>query len=685
MKSVKTLYLAIFLFILGVIFKNWFLGEAIIGGDWPYYYRETLQEFTFFPVTWNPEFNNGLGGVDSVYFLNTFQNFTVLLSQMFHIPWVVIYKIFWFGLFIALSVIATITLLKITIPNARYWQLLTGATIFVSNTYILMVVGGGQMGVALSYSLAPLVLATFLKQIHESNSLGAQIKNSREAGSRSARQISNFKLSLIAGLVLASQVMFDPRIAYITMIATGLYFIFNFLIKPTQGIKFLYSLLLTFVLPIIIVLLIHASWVLPLFLFRHNPIGDLGEAYTGSGIVQFLSFAHFSDALALLHPNWPDNLFGKTYFMRPEFILIPIVAFASLLFLNFAERRRILFFILIGLLGAFLSKGANEPFGEIYIWLFDHVPGFVFFRDPTKFYVLIALAYSILIPWTLGVVKKNKIFRISYVFLLFTFLYLLFLIRPAILGQLGGTFLMREAPKEYLQLKDNLHNQPEFFRTLWIPRRDRFSYYSNNHLAIESEPLFGIRNLSELSKILNSNRGKNHILALGVKYIIIPLDPYGEVFVKDRKYDPKEHKKTIMLLETIPWLTKLPNFGKIAVFETDRAKDRFSLTKDGSISIKTISPTEYVVNVSVGKPQELIFSESYNPSWEAKSNTHIFISKKTEFGLNSFALDKKGNYDLTVSFTQDKYYKYGQIISVATLIVTIVLVALLRKKDKINR
>ena len=36
-------------------------------------------------------------------------------------------------------------------------------------------------------------------------------------------------------------------------------------------------------------------------------------------------------ALSLLHPNWPENLFGKVYFLQPEFLILPILAFSAFL------------------------------------------------------------------------------------------------------------------------------------------------------------------------------------------------------------------------------------------------------------------------------------------------------------------------------------------------------------------
>ena len=68
---------------------------------------------------------------------------------------------------------------------------------------------------------------------------------------------------------------------------------------------------------------------------------------------------------------------------------------------NVIIKKQIRFFLILSLLGVFLAKGSNEPFGQIYIWLFEHIPGFVMFRDPTKWYMLIAVSYSVLIPYSI--------------------------------------------------------------------------------------------------------------------------------------------------------------------------------------------------------------------------------------------------------------------------------------------
>ena len=163
------------------------------------------------------------------------------------------------------------------------------------------------------------------------------------------------------------------------------------------------------IIPLFGLIALHAFWILPAILTHQNPLEQLGSAYSTTGAVKFFSFAALENALSLLHPNWPENLFGKTYFMKPEFLGLPILAYISLLFISTKEKTKeqkktvqyVLYFALLALIAAFLAKGANDPFGEIYLWMFTNIPGFGVFRDSTKWYVLIAISYSLLIPFSL--------------------------------------------------------------------------------------------------------------------------------------------------------------------------------------------------------------------------------------------------------------------------------------------
>lgn len=682
-----------FILILGSVYYRWFTLNPIIGGDWPYFFNETLKEFPLLFPSWNTWLGNGWGGTNSIYFLQMFQDFTVLFTTFLKIPWVVVYKVLWFGGFITFSVFSSVYLSKSVLHTREVWVHLISPLIFATNTYVLMLVDGGQMGIALAYSVSPLALGVFIKL---TNLISSSKFNSKF-------KVQNSKFSIIAGLVLALQVIFDPRIAYITMIGVALYFSFN---VTKNMVKNLHLTLFVFVIPAAFAVLLHATWILPLLITRQNVASELGDAYSSLGIVKFLSFSSFSQTLSLLQPNWPENIFGKVGFMKSEFLAIPILAYSSLLFIknsklsprgeagktqNFNNNltikqfnnKAILFFAFLGIIGAFLAKGANPPFGEVYLWLFDHVSGFVFFRDSTKFYLFTTLSYSVLIPYSFWAIsnKASSIGKHVHIikFLLFTsfVLFWLFTIRQAVTGQLNGTFQHHEVPNEYFKLKNFLSDQPDFFRTFWIPREQRFTYYSTAHPSLEATHLFNATTSTKMISMLKKPETQKYFEELNVKYVIVPYDSLGEIFQKDRKYDEAGYKNIITELKGITWLKKIDGFGKIAVFQTPYYNDHIYLSGNGKITSGMSTPYRYLVTVSIDKPQKLIFSEKYNPDWVIKDGKNTVHSQKTSTGFNSFALNKKGTYSFEIYFSQEDYYFYGRIISIVTILLVAYLIFIL--------
>lgn len=498
-----SLFLIVF-FVVLLAYRFWFIPGTLSAGDWPYLFVENIREFSFFPEAhflWLAPYYQIPAKIAVVYL---------------KIPWEIYERIFWFWPFIVLSIASSYYLTRSFV----------GVLVYTTNTYILMITGGGQMGVALAYSIAPFILGIFIK-------LTDNLK------------ISNLKLPLIAGLILAIQMMFDPRITYITLLASVLYVAFSIKGKIFKSLKTIYLLLVS----IGIGLLLNSYWIVPMLR------GNLPQEYKGFGNIsdfKFFSFAQFSNTLSLLHPNWPENIFGKIGFMKPEFLVLPILAYSSLLFAN--SKRKILFFAFLGLLGAFLAKGASEPFGEINLWLFKYFLGMSMFRDPTKWYLLVALSFSFLIPFTLVSIKDRLNSKLPFIIFVIFFI---FLARPAILGNLSGTFNPQPVPKEYIELKEFLKSDSEFYTTLWVPDIQRFGFYSTSHPALSSDQFLSLEEIPESKELLGKSK---------VKYVIVPYDSRKELFTTDRKYDEKKYDYTINVLREIPWLAEKSHFGRIVVF-----------------------------------------------------------------------------------------------------------------------
>ncbi len=652
----KILLRLILIALVAAIFYPWWTFKEIIGGDWPYRFAESVKVNSVSPPAWSPGHGNGLGGVIIAYYLDQYLYLTLyLFANLLRIPWTLVYKFFWFFLPLALGVFGIVELLHASKLKVTFGSGLIASLVYLANTYFLMITGGGQMGVVLAYGIAPLVLVSFIKFFNQDFLV-----------ERKNRDLSTLAAALVCGLLFGIQVIFDPRIAYATLIAIFVYAIFKIRkILTTLVVRPVKAIFLIF--PFLVSLILNSYWILPLLVMRTNPLSSLGQAYTSVGSLRFFSFADFSHALALLHPNWPENIFGKTYFLRPEFLVIPIVAFGSMVFLK--KQLHILYFALLALLGIFLAKGANPPLDGVFVWLYQNLPGFVMFRDPTKFYVLISLSYAVLISFSVGAFstiilrgQRSKTAASSILTLLFLFFWA-FTIRQALLGQLNGTFATHTVSQEYIKLKNQLVKDKKFYRTLWVPRQQRFTFGSSLHPAVEASPLVTSTSSAELIEGFHKESIKKLIEDIGVKYVIIPEDSLGEIFLEDRKYSQKVRDQFEKELDNISWLKKISS-GPITIYETPIHKDLFWLEGPGTVRYSMISPTKYTVVVNTPSETKLILAQSYNSGWMANN----IPSVRTDEGLNSFDLNEVNGKEIKIYFAPEKYYSLARWISLLALI-----------------
>ncbi len=656
MKKVKNIFPWFALLILVyAVFRNWFSFSEVSSGDAPFYFLENIAHFPWIPYLWN---TRGLGQPDYLIYPFFYLVFPLKLLSQFHFPWVLIERLVWYWPFLFIGGFSSLVLINTVLPGFKFRPL--GALIYLLNSYILMTIGGGQISIALSYALFPLILALTIKLLER----------------------KTLRMSIIFGLALALQISLEPRIGLISIFALSIFVFWEFRMNILKYFD-------TFFIPFIIVVGIHSFWILPLVFSRANAYQINLSDYNWAN---YLSFARLENSISLLQPNWPENIFGKVYFMRWEFLGLPILAYSSLFFLD-KKTKRVILFVLLGLIGSFLAKGTNEPFGQIYSWLFQNFPLLNLFRDSTKFYVLVALSYSVLIPFTVfnvceWVAGKNNLLQKICLILITS--YLLILIKPAIFGQLGGTFKERQVPKEYVNLKNLLTEQPKFFRTFWLPKKHRFGFYSDLHPAVNGNEYFSTTDLKTMVEKLGGEETRDEFINLGIQYVVIPHDSEGEFFLNDRKYSQEERNKTEKELDKISWLKKVKNFSDISLYQTSNFKDRFwfspDITTTAVLSWQMVNPAKYIVRVNdLNTSTNLIFSESFNPGWVASINDRRIPSQQAYERLNSFPLDNTKETAITVEFTAQKYVYAGLIISGATLLISLIfLVVNSIKLGKVN-
>ena len=500
------------------------------GGDAGFYFAEQLKSLSWLPVVWHPESGFGESSLFRMWFDYPYQLFIKLLSSL-GLSWWMIDKILWLVVLI-FGLYSSYTLGKYILQKKL--PAIFASCIYVVNTYSILLFAGGQVGVALAYAFSPYVLFRFMRSV---DSEKQTIKN-----------------ILLDGMSFALLVAFDLRLSFIVF---GIILLYQILLRKVRvrymGIAFLLSALS------------HAFWILPTILTRANP-SQVGNDFTNPGMLKFLSVADFSHSLSLLHPNWPENLFGKVYFLLPEFLIFPFIAFCSLLFISqFKNKKYILFFGLIALGGAFLSKGVQDPFGNIFNWLFVYVPGFVMFRDPTKFYLLTAIGYSILIPFVLMHVhiqlKKKKILP----YILFS-LFLLATIRSVFMGSVQGNFRPLALPTEYTNLKNQLVEDKVPSRVLWVPQKENFSYFSTEHPFVNTNQLFKNISIADIPQIATSAGFISELTQSGIKYVVVPMDVEGKLFMSNYVHDDTILKNIVLVLQRTELKQDL-RYSNITVFE----------------------------------------------------------------------------------------------------------------------
>ena len=260
-------------------------------------------------------------------------------------------------------------------------------------------------------------------------------------------------------------------------------------------------------------------------------------------------------------------------------------------------------------------------------------------------------------------------------------IFLLWLVRPLFCGELNGTFQSKRLPSEYQQFKNFVASQPEFFRTFWVPRRQRFGFWFNDHPAIDAEKYLTVNQcqepfcslmvplpkqwgqdcppndrcyVRELAYFLNP-QSVVALSRMAVKYVVIPLDSLEEIFIAERQYNPQQRQEAESLLDTVSWLKKVTVADGVAVYELPEFEDHFFIIGENAPSIdwEKLSTSQYQVHINAAsRPFQLIFSETFHPSWQAKLGGAEIPSQTTNDGLNAFSISQTGNFNLVVELAR---------------------------------
>ncbi len=670
--------------------------------DFPFGYRDYVKDGFNLPQAWSTR-GNGFGEPSISVLWGWPLDFLYGLGAKAGIDFSILFRLLGIVPIFALGLWGIRRLLKHYEINPI--GIFVGSLFFLLNTYLILLIDGGQISIALAYSWFPTAFLTVKTSIEKS------LKN-----------------KIVAGFSVAILAIFDIRFVYLLVILLGIDFVFQLIFSSKQNITKLFLEWVKAGATIALVLVgINIYWIVPVLLSK---VSVLPASYQDVSQTSFLNFTSLGHSIFLLQPHWYKNVFGQVTPLLPLFVFIPILVFLAPILKR--KDKMVGFWLVVAVVSIFLVKGSNPPFGEVYQWLFIHVPGFNIFRDSTKFFFLSAFSYSVLIGITTDEIVK-RFSKLKFLYLILVTSYLLFLIRPVWTNQMTGLLSVPSNQKEYFNLADKLESDKSFGRILWMPSRPPLGFASSTHPGVdalrlvEKKPYASLVTGSyELLNYLRNPFAPQLLDISGIGYISYPfpdtrreelkqdnIDYYYWFLNKLESYSwltPVKKDGNVPLLKVnnhqdkffIPanlfWvngssdiyqeLLKVPNF-KLAnnafVFVSDNPESRnrisdfpsslewehlsqndktklFQLKNTAKVTYEEVSPTQYKVSVEgLTKPGVLAFSESYDPLWQINGKGSIPL-----YGLiNGFNIEKDGQYD--VYFSPQKYVMPGLLVSGLTL------------------
>ena len=610
------------------LYWRWFLPGAITLGDWGYYTKSALSDATgglwssgyqiigawIQPLITFGGFLSRVSTWDYSIIERLTSFFPILLCLIFS-PWYLARTLGFNRIGIAATIVA-----------------------FNLNTGIFTTVAIPIFAMAIA--LGPFVLATFIKLVHK----------------------PCIRHGLMLALFTAIQMLYEIRIAYVFLLFCGIYFIYFWLTSGIEVRRNLFKIIRILFLAILIIVLLHSFWIIPLFVAKgfESAVSSRYAGYDSSGWVRTLSYWNLLHVLGLQAHSW-----GKPGIINPpnpQFLLLPILAFSVFLFFR-KLKATVLFFGLSVVIFSFLAKGSKPPFGEVYIWLFKYFPGFFMFREPGKWWSPVILSYAVLFGALINQVTQGDRLKQFFSWVSKQFKLSLHMVKIGLIGVITAVFFIIfpvqpisvfkkleifiwTVPAESGYLESFLHQQPNFFRVLWLPYPYRFGYSSSQHPAFSavelSQGLFSSFGYSNIFSYLNQPLSTQILRLLSVKYIIVPSVPAGYFSELYYWYSlPPEYYHN--LAKNTPGVHTTGFKGESKVYEiSDYSPLLYTnpkshiILKDYDLALPTVAAMDYLKE----KNPALIFpGQSSNPDIK----TNLFTS-------SNFILQDRTFADLGIEF-----------------------------------
>ncbi len=359
-----------------------------------------------------------------------------------------------------------------------------------------------------------------------------------------------------------------------------------------------------------------------------------------------------------LNPRHPyAGVFLNNIFLIVIGFGIPIAAFLPLYLIKQREQKeKVIFFSFLALFSMIFIAGAHPPFGEIYIFLINFVPGFVAFRNPFyKFAPALWFSYAILIGFAINYLlqkielrRKLLTYGLYLAFTLGIILYSYPFLNGVFFDYIKGERSMRVVVPQYIFDFGKWSDSKERLNTkvLALPpvnpdnKVDAYTwgYWSLSPLTslLTNAPIVNEsnfmstdeRNLTEgLYKMIKNNEPgwENLAKLLGIKSFLVRGD-FAWDLKGSQTDNPSVYDKT---LKSSSNLSLVKKFG---------AWEVFSFKDDVNADVVTTSKINYLVGdaTDLGKIASLPFFDPKEPvyvSSNANKNAQDIMSLRNDLFL----------------------------------------------------
>lgn len=657
------------IFVVGV-YRVWFFTlNTFTWGDWGWYFAQTVRPWLDVPRIW---LAGPFGGIDFSIF-QYLPNRLLYSALAYWFPSEVFDRIVFLLPSVILPTISGFFLIKYLTKNNLSASI--GSLMYSLNAYTA-VTRTGHFTLSNSFALAPLILLFVIKSL----------------------DTKKFINSIWAGLVSALAFAYEPRAFLLSIGIVILYGAYYIVLVANGDFKNRLKLISFIVYPLLIVVLLHFYAFIGLFFAQAQIYSQItNRALFGSGYVDV------NRALSLAISSW-NEIPGKALQQIPFYFWITTITSVAGMWVG-RKNKNILFFSFVALMGIFLAKHTNQPFGGVYVWLYKYLPGFNAFREPSKFYFFIALGFCVLTGWFIDWLTKtqNKLVKWTAVIIAFMPLIMNGLIIST--GKVGKLMTPRKIPADYLTLKNFLLSHQGNYRVMYVPAETRWGYW-DEHIRKLSAVNMSLSFWKELApynlegkdysylenimKLMEQDDSNEILDVAGIRYVIVPPEDLANEDIFTYAWGTRQ--EFLGRVDKLTYLKPLDIHTKsLRIYENSDWKPLIYLSEgkevigneQKTINVSYVQHKPYYYELSLPvltglKSPVLNFTDEYNRGWKMYSGKVSWVDvllnrnyigdvaqSSSIIHTNEFSLSDQHQYPnmITIYFQPQAFINFGVVVS----------------------